>query len=55
MTILDKDLEMTFNSQYSKVISIGFGGPFLISNNFLPRYGKTQTHSFWGTIQRTGV
>ena len=45
---------MTFNLQYGKVLSIAFCSRFLISNDFLPRNGKTQTNSFFGTIQILG-
>ena len=45
---------MTFNLQYGKVLSIAFCGRFLISNYFFPRYGKTQTKSFFDTIQIFG-
>ena len=34
-----------------KTLSIAFCSPFLISNDFLPRNGKTQTNSFFGTTQ----
>ena len=36
--------------QYGKVLSITFCSRFLISNDFLPRNGKTQTNSFFGRI-----
>ena len=39
--MLDGDLKMTFNLQYGKVLSIAFCSCFLISNDFLPRKGKT--------------
>ena len=45
---------MTFNLQYGKVLSIAFCSHFLISIDFLPRNGKTQTNSFFGTIQILG-
>ena len=54
LTILDGDLKMTFNLQCGKVISIAFCSRFLISNDFLPRNEKTQTNSFFGTIQIFG-
>ena len=45
---------MTFNFQYGKVLSIAFCSRFLISNDFLPRNGKTQTNYFFDTIQILG-
>ena len=45
---------MTFNLQYGKVLSIAFCSRFLIYNDFLPRNGKTQINSFFGTIQKLG-
>ena len=42
---------MTFNLQYGKVLSKAFCSRFLISIDFLPRNGKTQTNSFFGVIQ----
>ena len=54
LTILEGDRKMTFNLQYGKVLSIVFCSRFLISNDFLPRNGKTQTNSFFGTIQILG-
>ena len=45
---------MTFNLQFSKVFSIAFCSRFLISNDFLLRNGKTQTNSFFGTMQVFG-
>ena len=45
---------MTFNLQYGKVLSIAFCSHFLISIDFLPRNGKTQTNSFFGTIHILG-
>ena len=46
LTILDGDLKMAYNLQYGKVLSIGFCSRFLISNDFLPRNGKTQLIPF---------
>ena len=54
LTILDGDLKMTFNLQCGKVLSIASSSPFLIFNDFLPRNGKTQTNSFFGTMQIFG-
>ena len=51
LTILAGDLKITFNLQYGKVLSIVFCSGFLISNDFLPRNGKTQTNPFFSTIQ----
>ena len=46
LTILDGDLKMAYNLQYGKVLSNGFCSRFLISNDFLPRNGKTQLIPF---------
>ena len=54
LTILDGDLKLTFNLQYGNVLSIAFYSHVLISNDFLPRNGKKQTNSFFGTTQTFG-
>ena len=43
--------KITFILQYGKVLSIEIRNHFFISNDFLLRNGKTQTNSFFGTIQ----
>ena len=54
LTILDGDLKITFNLQYGKVVSVAFCSTFWISNYLLLSGGKTQTNSFFGTIQIFG-
>ena len=53
-TILDGDFEIIFNLRYGKVLLMAFCSHFLISNDFLPRIGKTQTNFFFGTTLRFG-
>ena len=40
LTIFDRDLRITFNLQYGKVLSVAFSSRFLISNDFLQRNRK---------------
>ena len=47
LAILKGDLKMTFNLQYGQVLSIAFCSRFLISDDVLPRHGKTQINSFF--------
>ena len=54
-TILDGDLKTTFNLQYGKVLSRTFCSRFLISNDFLPRKGKTQLIPFLAQRRYSGV
>ena len=52
MTNIAGDLKTIFDSQYgNNVFSTELHRYFLISNNFLPRNGKTQTNSLLVTVQ----
>lgn len=54
LTILAGDLKTIFNLQYGDVLSVEFSRRFLISNDLLPKNGKTLTSPYFSTVQKNG-